>query len=139
AVRASATAGASGGMPYACSISPAAILPSSGRYWGAPSCGARTRRSSRRSFPPAPVMRRCVTSNATIEKIAMLSVPEVSRRLTIDRDELAGLVNVVGGIQPEVAGEVFGAGPDDGFAARFTSVWPETTADWRHVDRAPNK
>jgi hypothetical protein len=39
------------------------------------------------------------------------------------------LVNVVGGIQPEVARAIFGGGPDDGFAARFLSIWPEARFD----------
>jgi hypothetical protein len=133
-------------------------------------------------LPPQPAMRRCSTSDSTVEKLAMLLMPEVSRGLTVVRDEPAGLVldmnkyakggggdrqfylqaytggaypvdrmsrgsllvpdlllNVVGGIQPEVAGDIFAAGLDDGFAARFTSIWPDLTADWRHVDRTPNK
>src|SRR5262249_3893506 len=49
------------------------------------------------------------------------------------------LVNLVGGIQPEKAGEVFGDGPEDGFAARFVTVWPERVygaGEERYPDRA---
>lgn len=48
------------------------------------------------------------------------------------------LLNIVGGIQPEVAQAIFAEGPDDGLAARFTSIWPSGPPEWRRVDRYPN-
>jgi putative DNA primase/helicase len=48
-------------------------------------------------------------------------------------------VSIVGGIQPDLARQVFGSGAEDGFAARFTAVWPDTPGEYRHVDRWPNR
>ncbi|MBA2449848.1 MAG: DUF3987 domain-containing protein, partial [Chloroflexi bacterium] len=48
-------------------------------------------------------------------------------------------LNVIGGVQPDIAREIFGTGPDDGFAARVTAVWPDIPAEWRTVDRWPNQ
>jgi hypothetical protein len=47
-------------------------------------------------------------------------------------------LNIVGGVQPTIARDLFGTGPDDGLAARFVAVWPELTGEWRAVDRPPN-
>src|SRR5262245_64891186 len=109
----------------------------------------------------------------------MMLMPDVSRGLSIVRDELAGwfldlnkyrnggdrefyltgysggpypvdrvtrgtvlipdlLINIVGGIQPEKAAAIFADGPDDGLAARFTSIWPEHALG-DDVDRYPDK
>lgn len=43
-------------------------------------------------LPPQPLMRRCWTADGSVEKLAMLLVPEVSRGLSIVRDELSGLI-----------------------------------------------
>ena len=141
---------------------------------------AETPKGKPSDLPPEPVMRRCISTDSTVEKLADLLLPEVSRGLTIHRDELAGLIydlnkyrngsdrqfylqafsgglyavdrvtrgskyiedlllNIVGGIQPEVAREIFATGPDDGLAARFTAVWPSGPPVWETVDRLPNK
>ena len=47
-------------------------------------------------------------------------------------------LNIVGGVQPEVARAIFGEGPEDGFDARFLSIWPDLPREWRAVDRWPN-
>jgi hypothetical protein len=130
-------------------------------------------------LPPAPVMQRCFTADVTVEKLATMLVPDVSRGFAVVRDELAGwfrdlnkyrnggdreffltaysggpypvdrigrgtllipdvLVNILGGVQPEKAAEMFAGGPDDGLAARFTCVWPEPALG-DDADRWPNK
>jgi hypothetical protein len=131
-------------------------------------------------LPPEPKMRRSITTDSTVEKLSDLLEPEVSRGLTVFRDELAGLVydlnkyrngsdrqfylqaysgglyvvdrvmrgskyiedlllNIVGGIQPEVARDIFTTGPDDGLGARFTAIWPSGPPAWETVDRLPSK
>jgi hypothetical protein len=47
-------------------------------------------------------------------------------------------LNIVGGVQPSIARNLFGTGPDDGLAARFIGIWPEMAGEWRGVDRPPN-
>jgi len=47
-------------------------------------------------------------------------------------------LNIVGGVQPSVARDLFGIGPDDGLAARFTAISPELPGEWRATDRAPS-
>lgn len=47
-------------------------------------------------------------------------------------------LNILGGVQPSIARELFATGPDDGFAARVTAVWPDVADDWRSIDRPPN-
>lgn len=49
-------------------------------------------------------------------------------------------LNIVGGIQPEVARLIFGgAGPDDGLFERFALItYPDAVKDWQLVDRKPN-
>lgn len=49
------------------------------------------------------------------------------------------LLNIVGGIQPDVAREVFASGADDGLGARFLAIWPALPATFVDVDRFPNK
>jgi hypothetical protein len=49
------------------------------------------------------------------------------------------LLNIVGGIQPDVAREVFASGADDGLGERFVAVWPELQENFVDVDRYPDK
>lgn len=48
-------------------------------------------------------------------------------------------LNLLGGTQPDRARELFGEGPDDGFAARVTGIYPEQPSSWREVDRYPDQ
>jgi hypothetical protein len=48
-------------------------------------------------------------------------------------------LNILGGVQPEKGIEIFGQGTDDGFAARFTAVYPDTPPEYREVDRWPDR
>jgi hypothetical protein len=47
------------------------------------------------------------------------------------------LVGLVGGLQPDVARELLGSGPNDGFGARFVSVWPEVPQGYTPPRRGP--
>jgi hypothetical protein len=47
-------------------------------------------------------------------------------------------VGILGGTQPDRARELFGEGPDDGFAARVTGIYPEQPGPWQEVDRLPD-
>ena len=48
-------------------------------------------------------------------------------------------MNIVGGIQPTVARQIFcSKDSDDGFFERFVPVYPERKKDWKLVDRYPN-
>jgi len=47
--------------------------------------------------------------------------------------------NIIGGAQPDKACDIFGEGTDDGFAARFTAVYPDVPPPYREVDRWPDK
>jgi putative DNA primase/helicase len=49
------------------------------------------------------------------------------------------LLNIVGGIQPDVAREVFASGADDGLGERFLAIWPVLPSAFIDVDRFPNK
>jgi putative DNA primase/helicase len=49
------------------------------------------------------------------------------------------LFNIVGGIQPDVAREVFASGADDGLGERFVAIWPDLPATFEDVDRFPNR
>jgi hypothetical protein len=149
--------------------------------WRADCADAKQADPKNPNLPPQPTERRCWTADATVEKLAMLCVPDVSRGLSVVRDELAGvildmekyhprggdrqfflqaytggpytvdrvtreslfvpdlLINMMGGIQPDVARSIFGGGPDDGFGARVLSIWPDPPSTWHRVDRWPNK
>ena len=48
-------------------------------------------------------------------------------------------LNILGGAQPDRARDIFGEGPDDGFAARVTAVYPELPPTWNEVDRWPDR
>lgn len=50
-------------------------------------------------------------------------------------------LNIFGGIQPDKLTDALGGADsdDDGMAARFSAlVWPDTLADWKHIDREPD-
>lgn len=154
-------------------------------------------KEKRPELPPAPRMSRITTSDATVEKLAMLLGGLVegkgggsgedddnevqARGLVLHRDELAGLLrdwnkysdkggdrefylsaytggqvivdrvtrpsiivadllfSIVGGIQPRVARELLGSGPDDGLKERCTMIWPEMSREWKQVDRYPSQ
>lgn len=49
------------------------------------------------------------------------------------------LLNIVGGIQPDVAREVFASGADDGLGERFLAIWPEQASTFVDIDRFPDK
>jgi hypothetical protein len=49
------------------------------------------------------------------------------------------LLNIVGGIQPDMARDVFGSGVDDGLGERFLAIWPAQSTDFLDVDRLPDK
>lgn len=49
------------------------------------------------------------------------------------------LLNLVGGVQPDVAREMFSASLEDGLNARFTTIWPDPLPSWEQVDRWPNR
>jgi hypothetical protein len=48
-------------------------------------------------------------------------------------------LNILGGAQPDRARDIFGEGPDDGFAARVTAVYPDLPPTWKEVDRWPDR
>lgn len=48
-------------------------------------------------------------------------------------------LNILGGAQPDRAREIFGEGPNDGFAARVTAVYPDLPPTWNEVDRWPDR
>lgn len=48
-------------------------------------------------------------------------------------------LNLLGGTQPDKGRELFGEGPDDGFAARVTGIYPEMPPDWQEHDRWPDR
>jgi hypothetical protein len=48
-------------------------------------------------------------------------------------------LNLLGGTQPDEARELLGVGPDDGFAARVTGIYPEMPPDWEEHDRWPDR
>ncbi|MCC7105966.1 MAG: DUF3987 domain-containing protein [Chloroflexi bacterium] len=64
------------------------------------------------------------------------AVDRIKRGTTWVRDLYLG---IVGGVQPDIARGIFGTGPDDGFHARFCSIWPALPGDWRPIDRWPNR
>jgi hypothetical protein len=49
------------------------------------------------------------------------------------------LLNIVGGVQPDVAREVFSSGADDGLGERFLAIWPELAPEFVDFDRFPDK
>jgi putative DNA primase/helicase len=58
-------------------------------------------------------------------------------RLTVFVPDL--LFNIVGGIQPDVARDVFATGADDGLGERFLAIWPDLAAAYQDVDRQPDR
>ncbi|MGE3913090.1 MAG: DUF3987 domain-containing protein [Chloroflexota bacterium] len=48
-------------------------------------------------------------------------------------------LSILGGTQPDKARELFGEGPDDGFAARVNGIYPEMSREWREIDRYPDR
>lgn len=130
-------------------------------------------------LPDPPVMQRSFTADVTVEKLATMVTPAVSRGIALVRDELIGwlldlnkyraggdrqfylqaysggaypvdrigrgtlivpdlLVNIVGGLQPDRAAEMFAAESNDGLESRFTCIWPELALG-EDADRWPNK
>lgn len=49
------------------------------------------------------------------------------------------LVGLVGGLQPERARELLGSGPNDGFGARFTTIWPDVPQSYAPPRGGPNR
>ena len=144
-------------------------------------CAAAKLADPKAQLAPEPELRWLVADDATMEKLALLLQPEISRGLALVRDEVSGvireceryraragdrefliqaysggpksvvrmsrppvfvpdlLLNIVGGIQPDVAREVFASGVDDGLGERFLAIYPEVPSDFVPVDRSPDK